>query len=92
MLAHLFYLLQLLNVACFSPLKRKYSDAISALARSRIYYISKETFLLAFKLTFNKIFILANIRAGFRGARLAPHNLEAVLLKLDMRLRTPTLL
>jgi hypothetical protein len=92
MLAHLSHLLQLLNVACFSLLKRKYGDAILALARSRIYYISKETFLLAFKLTFDKIFTLANIRAGFRGARLAPHNLEAVLLKLNVRLRTPTLL
>jgi hypothetical protein len=92
MLAHLSHLLQPLDVACFSPLKRKYGDAISALARSRIYYISKETFLLAFKLTFDKIFTLANIRAGFRGAGLAPHDLEAVLLKLDVRLRTPTLL
>jgi hypothetical protein len=90
--AHSSHLLQLLDVACFSPLKRKYSDAISALARSRIYYISKETFLPAFKSTFNKIFILANIRAGFRGARLALHDPEAVLLKLDVRLRTPTLL
>jgi hypothetical protein len=73
-------------------LKRKYGDAILALVRSRIHYISKETFLLAFKLTYNKIFILVNIRAGFRGAGLAPHDLEAVLLKLDVRLRTLTLL
>jgi hypothetical protein len=73
-------------------LKRKYSNAILALVRSRIYYISKETFLLAFKLTFNKIFILVNIRAGFKGARLALYNLEVVLLKLNVRLRTLTLL
>jgi hypothetical protein len=90
MLAHSSHLLQLLNVACFSPLKRKYGDAISALVRSRIHYISKETFLPAFKSTFEKIFTLANIRAGFRGAGLAPHNLEAVLLKLNVRLRTLT--
>jgi hypothetical protein len=88
--AHSSHLLQPLDVACFSLLKRKYGDAISALARSRIHYISKETFLPAFKSTFDKIFILANIRAGFRGAGLASHDLEVVLLKLDVRLRTLT--
>jgi hypothetical protein len=52
------HLLQPLNVACFSPLKRSYGDSILALARNHIYHISKETFLLAFKaaykLTFTK--------------------------------------
>jgi hypothetical protein len=85
---HLSHLLQLLDVACFLPLKRLYSNEVSALARSRIYYINKETFLLAFKVTFKKTFIAENVCAGFRGARLVPHNLEAVLLKLDVRLRT----
>jgi hypothetical protein len=36
------------------PLKRKYGDKISALARSRIHYIIKETFLSAFKATFER--------------------------------------
>ena len=89
---YLLHLLQLLNVACFSLLKRVYSDEISALARSRIYYINKETFLLAFKVTFSKVFTAENVRAGFRGARLVLHNLEVVLLKLNVRLRTLTLL
>jgi hypothetical protein len=35
------------------------------LVRSRIYYINKETFLLAFKAAFKKTFILENIRVGF---------------------------
>ena len=30
-----------------------------------------------------------NIKAGFRGAGLVPHNPEAVLSKLDVRLQTP---
>ena len=50
---HLLHLLQLLDVACFSPLKRMYGDEISALARNHIYYIDKETFLLAFKAAFS---------------------------------------
>jgi hypothetical protein len=89
---HLSHLLQPLNVACFSLLKRLYGDEVSALARSCIYYINKETFLLAFKATFKKTFIAENVCAGFRGARLVPYNLEAVLLKLNVRLRTLTLL
>jgi hypothetical protein len=70
---HLSHLLQPLNVVPYSLLKRYYGDRISLLARSRIYYINKETFLLAFK-----------------GARLAPHDPNVVLLKLDVQLRTLT--
>jgi hypothetical protein len=62
---YLLHLLQLLNVACFSLLKRKYSNKILALAHSCIYYINKETFLLAFKLAFKKTFTAENIYAGF---------------------------
>ena len=38
------------------------------------------------------MFTAENVRAGFRGARLVLHNLEVVLLKLNVRLRTLTLL
>jgi hypothetical protein len=65
MLLHLLHLLQPLNVVPYSLLKRYYSDRISLLTRSRIYYINKETFLLAFKAAFKKTFTAENIRAGF---------------------------
>jgi hypothetical protein len=65
MLLHLLHLLQPLNVISYSLLKRYYSNRISLLARSCIYYINKETFLLAFKVAFKKAFTLENIRAGF---------------------------
>ena len=91
MLSHLSHLLQPLDVVPYSLLKRYYSDRISLLARSRIYYINKETFLPAFKAAYVKTFILENVRVGFRGARLVLYNLEAVLSKLDVQLRTPTL-
>jgi len=58
------------------------------LARSRIYYISKETFLLAFKAAFEKIFILENVCVEFEGAELVLYNSDAVLLKLNIQLRT----
>jgi hypothetical protein len=65
MLLHLSHLLQPLNVVSYSLLKRYYSNGISLLAYSRIYYINKETFLLAFKAAFKKTFTLENVRAGF---------------------------
>jgi hypothetical protein len=60
------------------------------LTRSRIYYINKETFLLAFKAAFKKTFILENVRVGFQGAGLAPHDPDVVLSKLDVQLYTLT--
>jgi hypothetical protein len=62
---HSSHLLQPLDVACFSPLKRAYGDQISALARDRINYINKQTFLPAFKVAFKKAFIRENVYAGF---------------------------
>ena len=76
--------LQPLNIAYFSLLKRKYRDKILASARSYIYYISKETFLPAFKVTSKKVFTLENTYIRFRGARITLYNLETVLLKLNM--------
>ena len=86
---HSSYLLQPLNVACFSPLKRKYGDAVSGLARNRTHYISKETFLLAFKAAFKQSITKENIQASFRGASLVPHDPQAVLSKLDVVVQTP---
>jgi hypothetical protein len=91
MLPYLSHLLQPLNVVPYSLLKRYYSDRISLLARSRIYDINKEAFLPAFKAAFKKTFTLENVRVGFRGARLVLYDLEAVLSKLDVQLRTLTL-
>jgi hypothetical protein len=90
MLSHLSHLLQPLNVVPYSLLKRHYSNRISLLARSYIHYVNKETFLQAFKEAYKKTFTLKNVRAGIRGARLVPYDPEAVLLKLDVQLRTPT--
>jgi hypothetical protein len=87
---HSSHLLQPLDVACFSPLKRLYGDEVSALARSRINYINKENFLPAFKAAFSKAITAENVRAGFRGAGLVLHNPDVVLSKLDVRLRTLT--
>jgi hypothetical protein len=88
---HLSHLLQPLDVGCFSPLKRAYGDEINSLAQYSTKKIKKEAFLPAFKAAFEKAMTKDNICAGFRGAGLVPHDLEAVILKLDVVLCTPTL-
>jgi hypothetical protein len=92
MLSYLLHLLQPLNVVCFALLKRSYSNSILALVHNYIYYISKETFLLAFKAAYKYTFTKENACAGFRGTKLVLFNLNTVLLKLNVRLRTLTLL
>ena len=87
---YLLYLLQPLNIACFSPLKYIYSDEILALAHNWIIHITKKDFLPAFKIVYNKAFIEDNIQAGFRGAGLVPLNLDVVISKLNIQLCTPT--
>jgi hypothetical protein len=62
---YLLHLLQPLDITCFLPLKYMYSDGILALARNYVHYISKETFLLAFKAAYKQIFTKDNTYAGF---------------------------
>jgi hypothetical protein len=51
-------------------LKRRYSNIILGLAYNYTSYISKKTFLPAFKTTFKQSIIKENIKAGFRSASL----------------------
>jgi hypothetical protein len=90
--SHSSHLLQPLDVGCFSPLKRAYGDKINSLLWYSTKKIKKEAFLPAFKAAFEKSMTKENICAGFRGAGLVLHNLEAVILKLDVVLCTLTLL
>jgi len=62
---HLLHLLQPLDIAYFSLLKRCYSNSILALAHNYVYYISKETFLPTFKAAYKQTFTKDNTHAGF---------------------------
>jgi hypothetical protein len=84
------HLLQPLDVGCFAPLKKAYGNQISELMRNGINHITKLEFLPAFRAAYDASITPDNIRGGFRGAGLVPDNPEAVLLKLDVKLRTPT--
>lgn len=58
--------------------------------RNHINHITKLEFLPAFKAAFDKSITKANICASFRGAGLVPYDPDRVILKLDVKLRTPT--
>jgi hypothetical protein len=88
---HLSHLLQPLDVGCFAPLKVGYGRQAENLMRSQINHITKLEFLPCFKAAFNAAITKNNILGGFRGAGLVPHDPEAVILKLNVRLRTPPL-
>lgn len=77
-------------MGCYSPLKRAYGDEISALARRHVTHISKTEFLPAFRAAHDRVFKKENILASFRGAGLVPLDPDAVLSKLNVKLRTPT--
>ena len=87
---HSSHLLQPMDVGCFGPLKKAYSEQIENLVRCGVNHITKEEFLPAFKAAFKSAISYSNIQGGFRGAGLVPFNPDAVLQKLDVRLRTPT--
>ena len=87
---HSSHLLQPLDVGCFGPLKRAYSKEIENFIRCRINHITKEDFLSAFKVAFDKAITTTNIQDAFKGAGLVPFDPATVVSKLDVRLRTPT--
>jgi hypothetical protein len=88
---HSSHLLQPLDVGCFSSMKKAYGGQAEILMCNRINHITKLEFLPCFKAAFDAAITKNNILGGFRGAGLVPHDPEAVISKLDVRLRTPPL-
>jgi hypothetical protein len=88
--AHASHLLQPLDVGCFSPLKRSYGRQLEDFIKAHITHITKLEFFLAFKAAHFATMTKANIQGGFRGAGLVPFDPQAVISKLDVKLRTPT--
>jgi hypothetical protein len=88
--SHSSHLLQPLDVGCFSALRKAYGRQVEDLMRSHINHITKVEFLPSFKAAFDASITESNIKGSFRGAGLVPLDPEAVLSKLEVRLRTPT--
>ena len=87
---HSSHLLQPLNVSCFRPLKQAYSRQVKDLIQIYINHISKLEFLYSFHKAFFASIIEKNIQGGFAESSLMPYDLERVLSKLDVKLRTLT--
>ena len=85
---HSSHILQPLDVVCFSPLKRKYSQRVRDLARRRVFHINKEGFLPAFKDAFFDVFTKENCQKAFEATGIVPINAQVVLDRLEVRLRT----
>lgn len=73
-----------------AALKRTYSAEIEELMRRHVQHITKEDFLPDFQIAFDGAITALNIQGGFRGTGLVPLDPDAVISKLDIRLRTPT--
>lgn len=84
------YLLQPLDIGCFRLLKKAYGREIEHLIRCSITHVSKTEFFLAFYAAYQATMTERNIKGGFRGAGLVPLDPESIILKLNIKLRTPT--
>ena len=87
---HSSHLLQPLDVGCFRPLKQAYGRQVKDLMRMHINHVSKLEFLYSFREAFFASMTEKNIQGGFAGSSLMPYDLERVLSKLDVKLRTLT--
>lgn len=85
---HSSHLIQPLDVGIFSPLKRAYGAEINLFILAHVNYITKVEFLSAYHAAYNRVMNKENIAGGFHGAGLILHSPIAVILKLDVRLRT----
>jgi hypothetical protein len=88
--AHSSHITQPLDIGCFSVLKRSYGKQLEAFIKAHINHIMKPEFFIAFCAAHKATMTPENIAAGFRGTGLVPYDPEAVLSKLDVKLRTPT--
>jgi hypothetical protein len=78
-----------LTWSAFWPLKRKYFQRVRDLAHRRVFHINKEGFLPAFKDAFFDMFTKENCRKAFEALGIVPINMQVVLDRLEVRLRTP---
>lgn len=84
------HLLQPLDVACFSPLKRAYGKLVENKMRLGFNHIDKFDFLEAYPYAHADIFKPETIRDGFAATGLIPFDPERVLSQLNTQIMTPT--
>jgi hypothetical protein len=87
---HSSHLTQPADVGLFQPLKRAYGLQIDELIKANQTHIAKEDFLASFRRAFPVAITSKNAKAGFSATGLVPFNPAEVILKLDIRLQTPS--
>ena len=87
--SHTSHLLQPLDVACFSLLKKAYSRLVENIARQCIFHVDRADFLGMYKTARTQIFSKQTIKSGFRATGLIPFNPERVLSSLTIT-KTPS--
>ena len=91
MLAHSSYLLQLLNVGCFSALKQLYGNLIKQIIARGVNHINKYEFLPLYRQARQAALHRNNIQAGFAATGLVPYDPDRVLSLLHTEYQTPPL-
>lgn len=87
---HASHLLQPLDVACFSPLKRAYGQRVEDLMRLNHHHIDKSDFLTLYVPARAQVMRESTIKAGFRASGLNPLDPSVVLDQLSPQVRTPS--
>ena len=86
---HSSHLLQPLNVGCFAILKRAYGRYVSDLARASYNHIDKFDFLVEYARARTEAFQPYIVQNSFATTSLVPVDVDRVLSKLNISLRTP---
>jgi len=88
--AHLLYLLQPLDIGCFSVLKQLYGRLIKQIMARSVNHINKYKFLPLYRQARQAALHWNNIQAGFAATGLVPYDLDRVLLLLHTKYWTPS--
>ena len=86
---HTSHLLQPLDVACFSPVKKAYGQLVQQLAHQSIFHVDKTDFLEMYEQACKAIHSEKNILGGFHSTGLIPFSPECVLSTLTIT-KTPS--
>jgi hypothetical protein len=87
---HSSYILQLLDVGCFSVLKRSYGYLVEQKMRLSVNYINKQEFLPLYQQARAEALHESNLRSSFAAIGLVPYEPDRVLSYLHTQYYTPS--
>jgi hypothetical protein len=86
---HSSHLLQPLDVGCFGPLKREYSELVEAKMRLGFNHVDKLDSLQVYPAAHQQVLAIQNIQSGFQAAGILLINLKEMLMELNIQITTP---